>query len=266
MRGRRKPGGLRRHERARLRGGRLLPEGRLRSDRRRRLDGQRRLDGRRRLRNQRLLGRERRSRLGSAPVDRGLPLARVVVVGAGGIGASAVAAHGRTPADVCERGAVAGGHAPNGLGGLVDQATLAGRWGPVGPVCGWRLVRLRLPLAMTDRRERALEFLELALQLAQRVPQLVAHRPSVASEPASRSLRVGGRELRAWSRRAQRTALEVPPSTSTASSATCVGVRPTRTPLASSAFALAAAVPLAPDTIAPAWPICLPAGAVKPAM
>ncbi len=32
------------------------------------------------------------------------------------------------------------------------------------------------------------------------------------------------------------------------------------------ACALAAAVPAEPDTIAPAWPICLPAGAVKPAM
>jgi hypothetical protein len=43
-------------------------------------------------------------------------------------------------------------------------------------------------------------------------------------------------------------------------------VRPTRTPRSSSACALAAAVPELPDTIAHAWPICLPAGAVKPAM
>ena len=35
---------------------------------------------------------------------------------------------------------------------------------------------------------------------------------------------------------------------------------------ASSASAFAAAVPAEPETIAPAWPICLPAGAVKPAM
>jgi hypothetical protein len=59
---------------------------------------------------------------------------------------------------------------------------------------------------------------------------------------------------------------EVPPRTSTAIEAASVGVRPTRTPLASSASALAAAVPEEPETIAPAWPICLPAGAVKPAM
>ena len=55
-------------------------------------------------------------------------------------------------------------------------------------------------------------------------------------------------------------------SSETASSATWVGVRPTRTPLASSASALALAVPCEPDTIAPAWPMVLPGGAVKPAM
>ena len=35
---------------------------------------------------------------------------------------------------------------------------------------------------------------------------------------------------------------------------------------ASSASCLAAAVPAVPETIAPAWPIVLPGGAVKPAM
>ncbi|MEA2224975.1 MAG: hypothetical protein QOE67_257 [Solirubrobacteraceae bacterium] len=59
---------------------------------------------------------------------------------------------------------------------------------------------------------------------------------------------------------------DAPPRTSTAIAAASVGVRPTRTPLASSACAFAAAVPDEPETIAPAWPICLPAGAVKPAM
>ncbi len=47
---------------------------------------------------------------------------------------------------------------------------------------------------------------------------------------------------------------------------TSVGVRPTRTPAASSASALAAAVPFDPDTIAPAWPMVFPGGAVNPAM
>jgi len=57
-----------------------------------------------------------------------------------------------------------------------------------------------------------------------------------------------------------------PPRISTAMSETSVGVRPTRTPLASSASAFACAVPALPETIAPAWPIVLPGGAVKPAM
>ena len=57
-----------------------------------------------------------------------------------------------------------------------------------------------------------------------------------------------------------------PPSISTTMSDTSVGVRPTRTPAASSASALAFAVPAVPETIAPAWPIVLPGGAVKPAM
>jgi hypothetical protein len=50
-----------------------------------------------------------------------------------------------------------------------------------------------------------------------------------------------------------------------ASSAVADGVLPTFTPAASSASFLAAAVPDDPDTIAPAWPIVLPSGAVKPA-
>jgi hypothetical protein len=56
------------------------------------------------------------------------------------------------------------------------------------------------------------------------------------------------------------------PSSDTATSATSVGVRPTRTPWASSASALALAVPRDPETIAPAWPMVLPGGAVNPAM
>lgn len=44
-----------------------------------------------------------------------------------------------------------------------------------------------------------------------------------------------------------------------------VGLRPTFTPASSSASIFAAAVPLPPDTMAPAWPIFLPGGAVTPA-
>src|SRR5262245_15569041 len=43
------------------------------------------------------------------------------------------------------------------------------------------------------------------------------------------------------------------------------GVLPTRTPAASRASFLAWAVPEEPETMAPAWPMVLPSGAVKPA-
>jgi hypothetical protein len=55
-------------------------------------------------------------------------------------------------------------------------------------------------------------------------------------------------------------------SISAAIAAVSVGLSPTRTPLASSASFLPWAVPEEPEMIAPAWPICLPGGAVKPAM
>lgn len=49
------------------------------------------------------------------------------------------------------------------------------------------------------------------------------------------------------------------------SSAVSVGVLPTLTPAASRASFFACAVPAEPDTMAPAWPMVLPSGAVKPA-
>src|SRR4051794_2740132 len=54
-------------------------------------------------------------------------------------------------------------------------------------------------------------------------------------------------------------------STSAINSPISEGLRPTRQPAFSSASILAAAVPLEPETMAPAWPIFLPAGAVTPA-
>ena len=63
-----------------------------------------------------------------------------------------------------------------------------------------------------------------------------------------------------------RWAAQPPRSTSTAICAVSVGLSPTRTPFASSASFFACAVPEEPEMIAPAWPICLPGGAVKPAM
>ena len=50
------------------------------------------------------------------------------------------------------------------------------------------------------------------------------------------------------------------------SSPASVGLSPTCTPAARRASIFPCAVPLPPDTIAPAWPIFLPAGAVTPAM
>jgi hypothetical protein len=158
--------------------------------------------------------------------------------------------------------------------------------------------------APADSRQLALELAELALQLSQRLCRLPVHwaKPSDPDGGAERQAvaalvtgaasatrrsvaqmrwslgQVAGLDapkagvacrLRTTGCRPsiQEAGLDAPLSnTSTASSATSVGVRPTRTPLASSASAFALAVPAEPDTIAPACPICLPAGAVNPAM
>src|SRR5206468_9448800 len=50
------------------------------------------------------------------------------------------------------------------------------------------------------------------------------------------------------------------------SSPASVGLSPTSTPASRSASIFAAAVPLPPETMAPAWPIFFPGGAVTPAM
>src|SRR6201987_2516940 len=63
--------------------------------------------------------------------------------------------------------------------------------------------------------------------------------------------------------RPERLSASCQPSVTTASSATSVGVRATRTPLLSSASAFACALPDVPETIAPAWAIVFPGGAVN---
>src|SRR5699024_11002309 len=75
-----------------------------------------------------------------------------------------------------------------------------------------------------------------------------------------------------WGRRtgAWRTASHLPPRAqaervSLTRSAVLLGVLPTCTPTASRASFLACAVPEEPETMAPAWPMVLPSGAVKPA-
>ncbi len=62
-----------------------------------------------------------------------------------------------------------------------------------------------------------------------------------------------------------RASLYIPLSTSAMSSPICGGLRATRQPAFSRASILAAAVPFDPETMAPAWPIFLPGGAVTPA-
>jgi hypothetical protein len=126
----------------------------------------------------------------------------------------------------------------------------------------WRTPLRRWRRALGERPERALERKQLLLELAERPGDVGVHgakrtgrRGSAGRQPGS-----GGGGAR------QEAGAAAPPRTSTAISAASVGVRPTRTPRASSASAFAAAVPAEPETIAPAWPICLPAGAVKPAM
>ena len=87
---------------------------------------------------------------------------------------------------------------------------------------------------------------------------VIAAAPGVYDAAASAALLAARRRRPAQARLA--------PIVSTASWAVSVGLLPTRTPLASSASFFASAVPEEPEMIAPAWPICLPGGAVKPAM
>ena len=63
----------------------------------------------------------------------------------------------------------------------------------------------------------------------------------------------------------QKLLLQAPCMISRIRSAVADGVLPTLTPAASRASCLAAAVPAEPETMAPAWPMVLPSGAVKPA-
>src|SRR5699024_4616296 len=79
-----------------------------------------------------------------------------------------------------------------------------------------------------------------------------------AQEVSPASFQPGrGRESGAAGQRAERISLT--------SSAACEGVLPTFTATASRASFFACAVPEEPDTIAPAWPMVLPSGAVNPA-
>ncbi len=91
-----------------------------------------------------------------------------------------------------------------------------------------------------------------------RAPAPPERRPAIASGP---SWRPGSHRRRRGGTRGRYRPL----TTSTMSVPASVGFWPTRTPAACSASCLAAAVPLPPETMAPAWPIFLPGGAVTPA-
>ena len=161
-----------------------------------------------------------------------------------------------------------------------DRRVLLRRVGHGRPAALGR-VAVELPAA-ADRLQLPLELLELALELTQCGRDVALHgfrlgllaKGSEVSDVALHCARAYScpesdrRQPPRISTAAPSSprVVRYPPRISTAISATCVGVRPTRTPLASSASALAAAVPLEPLTIAPAWPMVLPGGAVNPAM
>jgi len=86
--------------------------------------------------------------------------------------------------------------------------------------------------------------------------------PDEQAAPLSATTTTSARSFTAAHLRAGR---YTPLSTSAISSPISDGLRPTRHPAFSRASILAAAVPLEPDTIAPAWPIFFPGGAVTPA-
>ncbi len=105
-----------------------------------------------------------------------------------------------------------------------------------------------------------------------RSPKTTRMRMKVRSAPFSVDLS-GARPLRLLRRLPgfhpdppKLTAAPYPPSASATSSATSDGLVAARMPAPRRASLLASAVLSPPETMAPAWPIVLPSGAVKPAM
>ncbi len=119
-------------------------------------------------------------------------------------------------------------------------AAPAGRGGspPPGPVAGAGWKRSQAPILTADRAPPG-----------RRAAPVGAPRGGRAA-PGARSL-ARGPSARGMTSRTRR--------------AVSLGVLPTLTPAFSRASFLAWAVPEEPETIAPAWPIVLPSGAVKPA-
>ncbi len=89
--------------------------------------------------------------------------------------------------------------------------------------------------------------------------------PHDANGPAAERQRTDGPAPTHGAGPSRCSGVDQPARISRASFAVSVGVLPTLTPAASRASFFAAAVPEDPETMAPAWPIVLPSGAVKPA-
>ena len=89
--------------------------------------------------------------------------------------------------------------------------------------------------------------------------------PCDADEQAVAAKAVASNRMRSFTDAHHRAPPYIPLSTSAMSSPIWDGLRATRQPAFSRAAILAAAVPFEPDTMAPAWPIFFPGGAVTPA-
>jgi hypothetical protein len=90
-------------------------------------------------------------------------------------------------------------------------------------------------------------------------------RATPAATQATRDMKCGWGTGGAARVRARRAGVQWAETDSRTRAAVSLGVRPTRTPTFSRASFLACAVPAEPEMIAPAWPMVLPSGAVKPA-
>src|SRR5581483_2038550 len=96
-------------------------------------------------------------------------------------------------------------------------------------------------------------------------PPALASVPCDAEEQAVAPRATVSNRMRSFTDAHDRAPSYIPLSTSAMSSPICDGLRATRQPAFSRASILAAAVPFEPETMAPAWPIFFPGGAVTPA-
>ena len=114
--------------------------------------------------------------------------------------------------------------------------------------------------AEDDPHAAAKRLLSTTTQATVRIKERLAFGPGLAVDHGPR------RGARRQQRRRCCPIAQSAATISAISSPASVGFWPTLTPASSSASIFAAAVPFPPDTMAPAWPIFLPGGAVTPAM